>query len=62
LSTEGLVAVTRMHGRGRVQVPSEIINDLVLKDGDKIAWYKSSDGTFYMRKVMPARGFSVMKP
>jgi len=51
LSTEELIKVTRVYGRGRTQIPSEIVKTLELKEGDKIAWFMNESEVFYIKKV-----------
>ena len=40
--------ITKMHSDGRTQVPHTIRNEMGLKDGDRVYWYKSPDGRFYI--------------
>lgn len=46
-----LIKVTRVYGRGRTQIPSEIVKILELKEGDKIVWFMDESGKFYIGKV-----------
>jgi bifunctional DNA-binding transcriptional regulator/antitoxin component of YhaV-PrlF toxin-antitoxin module len=55
LSKEELIKVTRVYGRGRTQIPSEIVKALELKEGDKIVWFMNESGVFCIRKVPTLR-------
>lgn len=36
--TESIVDVSKVFGRGKTQIPSDVRKTLGLKDGDKIVW------------------------
>lgn len=44
-------ALTIRGSRRRVTVPSEIVEILKLKDGDKLRWVIFNDGTINLQKV-----------
>ena len=45
-----VVAVRKIYGRGRVQIPVEVRKQLGLKDGDKLIFIQS-DGEYFIRKA-----------
>ena len=61
MSIEGLIEVCKVYARGRVQIPSEIRDELGLKDGSKIAWFRDSDGTIYIKKVEKSVRYSKVR-
>lgn len=58
---EGLIATTRVNGRGKTQIPAELVKKMGLIDGDKLAWYEDADGTVFIRKILPKRGYAVQR-
>ena len=44
-------AITIRGSRRRITVPSEIVNILKLKDGDKLRWVVFNDGKVHISKV-----------
>ena len=48
---KGLITVSKVYGKHRVQIPSEIWRELEINDGNRIAWFKGLDGNFYIKKV-----------
>jgi AbrB family looped-hinge helix DNA binding protein len=58
LSTYGwetIIAISRMHSNGRVQVPKEVRVRLNLEDGDKVVFIEGEDGRIYVDKLIPKR-------
>ena len=43
--------ISKVHSKGRVQIPLEIRNELNLKDGDKVLWFMNFDGKICLEKV-----------
>lgn len=44
-------ALTMKGSRRRMTVPSEVVDMLKLKDGDKLRWILFKDGTIHLQKV-----------
>ena len=44
-------AITIRGSRRRITVPSEIVENLELKDGDKLRWIIFKNGSIYLQKV-----------
>lgn len=44
-------SLTIRGSRRRITVPSEVVEILNLKDGDKIRWVVFKDGTIHLQKV-----------
>jgi AbrB family looped-hinge helix DNA binding protein len=58
LSTYGweiIIAISRVHSNGRVQVPKEVRVRLNLEDGDKVAFIEGEDGRIYIDKLIPRK-------
>jgi AbrB family looped-hinge helix DNA binding protein len=63
LSTYGwetIIAISRVHSNGRVQVPKEIRVRLNLEDGDKVVFIEGEDGRIYIDKLIPKRKAKVL--
>jgi antitoxin component of MazEF toxin-antitoxin module len=45
------MVLTIRGSRRRMDVPSEVIEILKLKDGDKLRWIAFNNGTIYINKV-----------
>ena len=48
--SQKIVAVRKIYGRGRVQIPVEIRKRLQLRDGDKLIFIQSN-GMYFIRKA-----------
>jgi len=46
-----VLGVTKMFGRGRVQVPKEARRILGLRDGDRVLWIQASDREVIVRRA-----------
>ena len=51
MGLEGLVKVTKIYGRGRTQIPAEVMKALGLKEGDKVAWFIMDSETAYIKPI-----------
>jgi AbrB family looped-hinge helix DNA binding protein len=52
---ETIIAISKMYGNGRVQVPKEVRVRLNLEDGDKVAFIEGEDGRIYIDKLIPRK-------
>lgn len=62
MSEQKVIGSSPLHGRGRVQMPSEIREILGVKDGDTVVWISNGFGEIYVRKgtvegVQPKRRY-----
>lgn len=50
-TTERIIAIAKMFGKGRIQVPKEAREALKLKDGDSIYFIENLRGRITIKKV-----------
>jgi len=51
---EVIIAVRKIYGNHRVQIPVEICETLNVDDGDRVAFVRDAWGEFYIRKANTA--------
>lgn len=50
-----LIDVVKVHGHGRVVIPQDVRNEMKVKDGDKMAFYRDFEGRFFIVKIEEAK-------
>ena len=50
-SGENIITTRKLYGRGRVQIPKEIRDELGVKDGDRIAFIRSIWGDIFIKRA-----------
>ena len=57
----GVIAVVKVYGRGRVQIPAEVRKELGIKDDDKVAFVYAEDGGIIIKKVEPPTRYKISR-
>ena len=55
ISDKTEIDISRVHSKGRVQIPVDVRKHLGIEDGDKIIWYRELD-KIYVEKVEKDKG------
>lgn len=56
-----LIDVMKVHGHGKIVIPEEIRKQDNIKDGDKMAFYRDSEGKIFIIKIersQKSRGYT----